>query len=61
MVITVDGRPVARLATVDRRPRFIGREEFVRRLLGQQGQADSGLRVDLDELAGDMTEDLPPL
>jgi prevent-host-death family protein len=59
MVITVDGRPVARLAAVNRRPRFISREEFVRRFVGRQ--ADPGLRADLDELAGDTTDDLPAL
>ncbi|WP_322748908.1 MULTISPECIES: hypothetical protein [unclassified Frankia] len=42
-----------------RRPRFISREEFVRRFLSRQ--ADSELRADLDELAADTTDDLPPL
>jgi hypothetical protein len=41
------------------RPRFVGREEFVRRFLSRQ--ADPALRTDLDELAGDTTDDLPPL
>jgi prevent-host-death family protein len=59
MVITVDGRPVARLAALNRRPRFISREEFVRRFVGRQ--TDPGLRADLDELAGDTTDDLPAL
>ncbi len=59
LLITVDGRPVARLAAVARRPRFVGREEFVRRFLPKQ--ADPALRADLDELAGDTTDDLPPL
>lgn len=59
IVITVDGRPVARLAAVTRRPRFLGRDEFVRKIIGRQ--ADPGLRADLDELAGDTTDDLPPL
>ncbi len=53
MVITTDGRPVARLAAVNRRSRFTGHEEFVRRFLGR--------RADLDELAGDTMDDLPPL
>ncbi|WP_322769093.1 type II toxin-antitoxin system prevent-host-death family antitoxin [Frankia sp. Cr1] len=59
LLITVDGRPVARLAAVGRRPRFISREEFVRRFLSRQ--ADPELRADLDELAADTTDDLPPL
>lgn len=57
MVITVDGRPVATLSAVSGRPRFVGREEFVRKFAGRQ--ADFGLRADLDELAGDTTDDLP--
>jgi prevent-host-death family protein len=59
LVITVDGRPVARLAAVNPRPRFISRDEFGRRFLGRQ--ADPGLRSDLDEFAGDTTDDLPSL
>lgn len=59
MVITVDGRAVATLSSVSSRPRFVGREEFVRRFVGRQ--ADPGLRADLEELAGDTTDDLPPL
>jgi prevent-host-death family protein len=59
LLITVDGRPVARLSAVSARPRFITREEFSRKFVGRQ--ADPGLRADLEELAGDMTDDLPPL
>jgi prevent-host-death family protein len=59
LIITVDGRAVARLAGISQRPRFISREEFARRFLGRQ--ADPGLRADLDELAGGTTDELPPL
>jgi antitoxin (DNA-binding transcriptional repressor) of toxin-antitoxin stability system len=59
VVITVDGRPVADLRRVGQRPQWLGRAEFVRRLSGRQ--ADPGLRADLDRLAGDSTDELPPL
>lgn len=57
--ITVGGRPVAILVPVGRRPRWLAREEFVRRIAVHQ--ADPGLRRDLAELAPDTTADLPPL
>jgi prevent-host-death family protein len=59
VTITVDGRPVAVLQPVGRRPRWLGRDEFVR--LVASHQADASLRADLVELAPDSTEDLPPL
>lgn len=59
VTITVDGRPVAVLQPVGRRPRWVGRDEFVRRVGSHQ--ADAALRRDLAELAPDSTEDLPPL
>lgn len=57
--ITVDGRPVAVLRPVGRRPRWLGRDEFVRRVAPHQ--ADPALREDLAELAPDSTDDLPSL
>jgi prevent-host-death family protein len=57
ITITVDGRPVAALEPLPTRPRWMGREEFVRKVLARQ--ADSGLAHDLAELAPDTTDDLP--
>jgi antitoxin (DNA-binding transcriptional repressor) of toxin-antitoxin stability system len=59
VTITVGGRPVAILQPIDRRPTWVGRGEFVRRIL--RHQADSGLARDLRELLPDTTDDLPPL
>lgn len=59
ITITVAGRPVAVLEPVDRRPRFISRDEFLRRVIAHP--ADAGLREDLRLLAPDTTDDLPPL
>ena len=56
ITITVAGRPVALLEPVDRRPRFISRGEFVRRVVANQ--ADAGLRLDLATLAPETTDDL---
>jgi hypothetical protein len=44
---------------VGRRPRWLGRDEFVRRL--GPHQADSTLREELAHLAPESTDDLPPL
>ena len=57
VTITVDGRPVAVLAPLGRRPHWLGREEFVHRI-GHR-QADPALRRDLTDLAADTTDDLP--
>lgn len=57
ITITVDGRPVALLGPVSRRPRWLGRGEFARRVLDRQ--ADHGLTDDLAALAGEMTDDVP--
>ena len=57
VTITVDGRPVAVLAPVGRRPRWVARSEFVPMVLANQ--ADPGLTADLQALAGDTTDDLP--
>ena len=59
ITITVDGQPVAVLEPVDRRPRWISREEFVRRFA--ERQADPGLTAELRELTPDTTDDLPRL
>lgn len=57
VTITVGGRPVAVLRPVERRPRWVGRDEFVGRVVAQR--ADPRLRRDLRELAPDTTDDLP--
>jgi prevent-host-death family protein len=57
LTITVDGRPAAVLAPVGRRRRWIPRSEFASTVLTRQ--ADAGLADDLDELAGEMTDELP--
>ena len=57
VTITVNGRPVAVLEPPSRRPRWIARDEFVRRVLSRQ--ADPALTVDLHALAPDTTDDLP--
>jgi prevent-host-death family protein len=57
LTITVDGRPVAVLAPVGRRPRWVAKSQFLAMVLANQ--ADVGLAADLHELAGEMTDDLP--
>jgi len=57
LTITVDGRPVAVLAPVGRRPRWVAKSEFVPLVLANQ--ADASLAADLRELASDTTDDLP--
>lgn len=57
LTITVDGRPTAVLAPIGRRPRWIPRSEFASAVVAHQ--ADPGLAEDLDELAGEMTDELP--
>lgn len=59
ITITVAGHPVAVLEPVGHRPRFMSRDEFIRRIVANQ--ADSTLRADLRALAPDDTEDLRPL
>ena len=56
ITITVAGRPVAMLEPIDRRPRFVSRDEFVRRILAHQ--ADPGLRAELRSLAPGSTDDI---
>jgi prevent-host-death family protein len=57
LTITVDGRPVAVLGPVASRPRWMSRDEFVRRVV--EHQADPGLTRELAALAPDTTDDLP--
>jgi prevent-host-death family protein len=59
VLITVDGRAVARVTQVSRKPRWVPRGAFLADL--RRVQADAGLRADLDELAPDTTDDLGPL
>ena len=57
--ITVDGREVARVTQVSRKPRWVPKGAFFADL--RRIQADQGLSGDLDELAPDTTDDLGPL
>ncbi|MGI8778526.1 MAG: type II toxin-antitoxin system Phd/YefM family antitoxin [Acidimicrobiales bacterium] len=56
LTITVDGRPVAVLMPVTRRPRWLSRDEFTNRVL--RSPADVGLRDDLAILGNESTDDL---
>ena len=56
VVITVDGRSVARLLPVSARSRWMSRAEFVHRMSGHQ--ADAGLLDELHALAPDTTDAL---
>ncbi len=56
ITITVDGRPIARLEPIVRRPQWLPRDEFVRRALAHQ--ADPGLAAELTSLAPETTDDL---
>jgi prevent-host-death family protein len=58
LTITVDGRPVAVLAPVGRRPRWLDSKAFCATVLANR--ADAGLTADLQELASDTTDELPP-
>jgi prevent-host-death family protein len=57
LTITVDGRPTAVLAPIGRRPRWVTRSEFTSNVLARR--ADPQLAHDLDELAGEMTDESP--
>jgi prevent-host-death family protein len=59
ITITIDGRPVAVLQPLGRRPRWLPREEFVRRVV--RHQADAALGRELADLTPDTTDDLRPL
>ena len=57
LTITIDGRPVAVLAPIGRRPRWLSRNEFVSMV--SANQADAGLAADLVDLAGETTDEVP--
>jgi prevent-host-death family protein len=57
LTITVDGRPVAVLTPVGRRPRWVSKGEFTSLIL--TSQADPALAKDLGQLAPGTTDDLP--
>lgn len=57
ITITVDGRPVATLEPVKRRPAWMSRETFIRDVLPYQ--ADPALRGELRALLPETTDDLP--
>ena len=60
VVITVNGRGVARLVPLRPAPsRWISRDELVSLLT--RSRADAGLRADLAVLAADTTDDLGPI
>lgn len=60
VIITVNGRPVAQLVPLSQaRRRWLPRAELAARL--RTGQADPGLRLTLDRLAGGTTDDLGPI
>ena len=60
VTITVNGQPVAVIAAVQpRRRRWLTRVEVLKRL--ETSQADTGLRQDLAELAGETTDELDEL
>jgi prevent-host-death family protein len=60
IVVTVNGKPAAKLVPLPAPGRrWLSRAELARRLA--QAQADPGLRDDLAELAGETTDDLPPI
>lgn len=59
LTITVDGLPVAVLAPLVRRPRWLRREEFAGRIVGHQ--ADVELAGERRSLAPETTDDLSPL
>lgn len=58
VTITVDGRAVAVLEPIARRPQWLSRDEFVRRFAHRE--ADPALAAELRDLAPDTTDDLPP-
>lgn len=60
LAVTVNGRHVADLVPAQRSRRsWTSRDVIVARL--RRAQADPGLRADLALLAGDTTDDLPPI
>jgi prevent-host-death family protein len=60
VIITVNGKGVARLVPLQPIPRrWLSRDELASRL--NRHQADAGLRTDLHDLAGGTTDDLGPI
>jgi len=60
VIITVNGKPVAQLTPIVAGERqWLPRRELASRL--RVLQADPGLRDDLRRLAGETTDDLPPV
>jgi prevent-host-death family protein len=59
ITITVDGRAVAKVVPLARRPRWISCAALFERL--RSAQADSALTAELDDLAPGTTDDLDPL
>ena len=57
ITVTVHGLPVAEMAPVGNRPRWMSRGRFVRDVLAQR--ADATLAADLASLADETTDDLP--
>ena len=57
VTITVGGRAVAVLQPLGRRPTWLARQEFLRRV--SIHQADAALAEDLARLAPETTDDLP--
>jgi prevent-host-death family protein len=57
ITITVDGRPVATLEPVKRRPTWMSRETFIHDVLPDQ--ADPELRDELRAMLPGTTDDLP--
>ena len=57
ITITVEGRPVALLSPVGRRPRWLSRQEFADTVLAHQ--ADPALAAELRQLFDETTDDLP--
>jgi prevent-host-death family protein len=55
ITITINGRAVAVLQPLGRRPRWLARDEFVRGIIAHQ--ADSLLRTELRQLAPDTTDE----
>lgn len=58
IVITVNGKPAARLISMTGRRKWIPREELIARLLASQ--ADPGLRDDLKSMEGETTDYVGP-
>lgn len=56
VVITVDGRPVAQLEPIGRRPQWVSRDAFINTVL--RHQADPAMTARLAALCSESTDDL---